>query len=316
MEFTLITDPHISPKNLEKSDKLFKDIESFNNPVIWGGDLLDTKEIIRGKCLNFVYDKLKQSKLQHIILVGNHDWFNLDCQDHSLKVLSDLNNVQIIDSPTKLYDIWFIPYMNNKTELSKIVKSLKDKVVFIHQDVKGFDYGNGHISDDGIPVTTFKNCKRVIAGHFHKFQEKKNITYLGSPYSQSFGESNQQKYYGIYDYQTNKLELVPTNFPKHITTHIDCNLKEQSAKIVLNENNYNRVILEGTQENINKFDKSLFKNDSIKFIEKPSDGFLSATDIDETVDNIVQFKTWAEEIKNLDPETIKLGLDILEACNG
>lgn len=314
--FTVIGDPHATNRNLTKINDLFDIVEKKGNPVIWLGDFLDTKEVIRGKCLNLIFKRLAMSSLEHIILIGNHDYFNLECEQHSLQVLEALDNVMLVDKASEIYpNINAIPYIHDTEELKKVLKKLpKDSVLFGHLEVKGFDYGNGHLCDSGITTQALKKFKRVVSGHFHKFQENNNLVYLGTPFSHSFGESNQNKYIGIYNAETNELSYEGTKFAKHLTININADTGDSDLQDVLEaiELNHIRVILTGTQENIDKYDRT-FWPENTKFLERATDGFHTNVVIDETQSNTAKFQNWAKDIKGLDQETIKLGTEILEA---
>ena len=320
--FTIIGDPHITPKSLDKGVKLFQKVEELGNPTIWLGDLLDTKEVIRGKCLNLLYEQFSKSKLQHIVLVGNHDWFNLECQDHSLKPLSSLPNVRIIDKIESHPNLPFIffPYIHDKSNLKQALAQFQDQklIAFGHFEVSGFDFGNGHLCEDGkIVHDDFKGFKRVISGHFHKLQETGNFTYLGTPFSHSFGEANQDKVIGVYNLLTDTLQLIPTDFPRHLSIKLDFSKKNQDKKLKDflngNESNLIRVQLFGNPEDVSKFDKSRYSEFSIKWEDKSDAPTDSKHNLDETLDNKTQFQQWAKEIRNLDKDTVSLGLSILEA---
>lgn len=317
-DFTVVGDLHIDHKNLDKAEVLFNLVEDLKMPAIWLGDILDTKEIIKGKCLNFVYDKLKDSKIDHIILVGNHDYFNLECEDHALRVLNELSNVHVVDKAQIIHGMCFVPYIDDKVKFKKqinIITIAKSQVIFMHQDVMGFDYSNERVSKDGVTLKSLKQFKRIISGHFHKFQQKDNLTFLGTAFTKTFGESGQLKYIGIYHKDTDVLELIETKFPKHVTIPIDCDTTMFVGNLDSLEDDYVRVILQGTQENINKFDKNSVPFEGIKWIENPSDSMMTDQDVNEAVDNITQFNHWAKDIKKIDPETIKIGVKILEALN-
>lgn len=329
--YTVIGDPHITHKSLDRAETLFDIIEDLGNPTILLGDILDTKEIIRGKCLNYVYERLRSSKLEYIILVGNHDWFNLECKDHSLKTLGSLPNVTIVDKPKKLNlqpgnrTAIFLPYYEDtkqfEHELAKATKAGAD-VAFIHQGITGFDYGNGYIADGNghgeLDPGSISGITRVISGHFHKFAEDKNLTFLGTPFSHSFGETDQIKYIGLYDPHDDELKLLETPFPRHRTLEI--NLENASSMTVAenalkgelerSEKDIIRVVIHGSEEMVKAFDKSKFQG--VKFIEKPWVNEEDSSLLDETDSNEKIFKTWATEIKGLDKNTIKLGLEILE----
>lgn len=321
-DFTVIGDPHITPKSLDKGLRLFQKVEEIGLPTIWLGDLLDTKEVIHGKCQNLFFDYLKSSKLQHIILVGNHDWFNLQCLDHSLKTLSSLPNVTIIDevrSHPKLPFIFF-PYVHDKAKLKELIKANanKDLICFGHFEVSGFDFGNGHLCEDGVIThDDFQGFKTVISGHFHKLQQTGNFTYLGTPFSHSFGEANQDKVIGIYHLEDDRLELIPTDFPRHISIKVDMSKTNWEKKLAEfldgNQNNLVRVQLHGAPENVAQLDKSKYLEYGIKWEDKSDSPMDSKVNLDETLDNKSQFQEWAHNIKNLDAETVSLGLSILEA---
>lgn len=309
MKHLVIGDPHAKPGNLDKIEKLVNIVEEQRLPTIWLGDQLDTKEIINGKCLNLWYEYYSNSDLDHIILVGNHDRFNKYSNEHSLEVLKHLSNVQIIDQPTTINNIDFIPYTDNTTILNHIENS-KSILGFGHVDIQGFDYGNGVLSKEGFNYETFSKYKIFVSGHYHAYQSKYNIKYLGTPFSHSFAESNQNKYIMTLDTESLETNLIPTDFPMHITLEYDCDYNKKVELCIqeeLNEDNYVRVILKGKQSNIDKVNKEQFPN--IKFIEKP-DFEAQGLIIDETLDYYSQFKKWAEN-KNLNENTIKKGLEIL-----
>lgn len=320
--FTIIGDPHITPKSLDKGVRLFQQVESLGLPTVWLGDFLDTKEVIRGKCLNLLYEYFSTSKLQHIILIGNHDWFNLECQDHSLKSLAALKNVTIIDTVRQHPTLPFVffPYIHDKAKLKEILLqySGKELIAFGHFEVSGFDFGNGHLCEDGIVThADFMGFKRVISGHFHKLQQTGNFTYLGTPFSHSFGEANQDKVIGTYELSTDTLELTPTDFPRHISMKVDLSKRGAEKRLQEfldgNESNLIRIQLYGNPEEVAKLDKSKYSQFGIKWEDKSDAPMDSKVNLDETLDNKTQFQEWAKNIKQLDNDTVSLGLSILEA---
>ena len=312
-KLTIIGDPHAKPNNLDLIGSLFAKVEELGNNAVWLGDFLDTKEVVRGKCLNLIYNRLKSSKLMHVILTGNHDYFNLECQDHSLQLLKELPNVKIVDELVIKEGLAFIPYIHDQKKLKETIKQIpKDTILFGHLELKGFDFGNGYICDKGITSGSFTKFKRVISGHFHKFQQKGNLTYLGTPFSHSFGESNQEKFLGVYNVETDNLELIPSEFPRHITLEIDCSENEPEFHLE-GPDDYVRVILKGDQEDIDIYKaREIEWLNTTKVIERPTDQFKKGVQIEETLDNKVKFNTWAKDIRGLDEKTIQLGIDILE----
>lgn len=323
---TVVGDPHCENKNLDKIEKLFEIVEALGNTTVWLGDMLHNKEVIRGKSLNTLYERFKKSQLQHIILVGNHDWFNLECKEHSLEVLKSLKNVTVVDKPTVIEAMLFLPYMEDLSEFRRLMKNPGKQgatklIAFIHQGVVGFDYGNGFVADGNghgeVEGEALKNWELIISGHFHKYAKEGNLTFLGTPFTHSFGESGQEKYIGILDLEEKKLELLEPSFPRHITLEIDLEVGKDSNKALTKkikknsvDGDYLRVILKGNAQAIASLDKSKFEG--VKFLEKTTEELEQFESvISEEDSNMQKFYKWATEIRKLDEETIKLGLEIL-----
>lgn len=323
---TVVGDLHLTPKSIDRAKKLFEIVEALGNPVIWLGDLLDLKEIVRSSCLNALYFYLKTSKLTHVVLIGNHDWQNLQCLDHSLQLLKELPNVLVVDHLRCEGNIYFVPYIHDKLKLKEILKQIPDgSIVFGHFDVFNFDFGNGHLCEDQtITLEDFSRFKKVISGHFHKYQVSGNFTFLGTPFSKDHGETNQVKFLGIYNHSTTQLELIESIFPKHVTLKLE--LQQNGSKKTLddyvaeNQNNFMRIQLYGSPEIVSAFNdkyRPLYEDKySIKFEDKSIASFDSSANLDEMLDNKSQFMSWSRDIKKLDPETVTLGLSILEALLG
>lgn len=319
MKYLVIGDPHVTHGSLEKIALLFDMIEDIGLPVIVLGDLFDTKEIIRGRCFNYVYKRLKASKLQWIFLVGNHDWFNLDCEEHSLEALKEIDHVTIVDEPKMIMNMLFVPYFD---DLNKFYEAANNprfdvaKTLFMHQGVIGFDYGNGFIADGNghgeITAAKIRPFKQIISGHFHKFAQHENLTFLGTPFSHTFGETDQTKYIGIYDPDDYTLELMETPFPRHRSIELDLDVENPTKllKSLTNDKDVFRCKLIGTEMQIKAFDQSRFQG--VKFMEEATDSEQADdASLKETDSNEQKFLTWAKDIKGLDEATIKLGLDIL-----
>lgn len=186
--------------------------------------------------------------------------------------------------------------------------------------MSGFDYGNGHYCEDGVIThDDFQGFKQVISGHFHKLQQTGNFTYLGTPFSHSFGEANQDKALGIYHLEDDRLELIPTEFPRHISMKVDLSkrgaLKKVEDFLSGNEKNLVRLQLHGSPEDVIKFDKSKYSSFNIKWEDKSDAPMDSKINLDESLDNKTQFVEWGKNIKQLDQDTIALGLSILESLN-
>lgn len=325
IKLTLVGDLHTKNDNLEKIGAIFDLIDGLGHSVVLLGDVFHTKEVIRGKCLNYVFDRISQSKLQFYILVGNHDWFNLECTEHSLELFKTLPNVDVIDRPqtTIFIDsnlvnntpasgierrVTFLPYYHDFDKFREAVANTKhDSVLIMHQGITGFDYGNGHIAENEVALEELRKFELVVSGHFHKYQENSNLVYLGTPFSHDFGESNQTKYIGLLDIETLKIDLIPMRLPQHKTLEFNC---DSGSQISYEETDIVRIVLTGREASVKAFDRSNFPR--AKIIERPDRELADVDIVSETDSNPKKFVSWAKNVKQLDDETISLGLQLLE----
>lgn len=306
MALTVIGDPHAQKDNLDKIGDLFEIAEELGNDVVILGDMLHSKETIRGKVINFIFTKLKDSKLNWIILTGNHEWFNLQCYDHSLQVFKTLHNVTIVDKPLVKGNIAYLPYMSPENA-AKAVKDLPKGVeyLFAHLDVCGYDYGNGRKSEEGLTLKQLKRFKLVISGHYHAYQRENPLVYLGTPFSHSFGETDQDKYIGVFE--NGDLQLLASPFPRHRTFEVDCT---QPEELDYQEGDLVRVFLYGPQDAIAAYPRA----EGIKYIERPTtEEEAQERVVDESQSAAIQFENWASKIRGIeDKAIIKAGVELLE----
>lgn len=321
MHWALLGDPHSKPVNREPILSLFQIVEKMGLPLnVWLGDLLDNKEVIRGKCLNDYYHYFRDSKLKHVVLVGNHDWFSLECKEHSLELLKELPNVTVVDRPTKIDDALFLPYYHDLSAFRKAIEEDDSRILIMHQGVNGFDFGNGFIEDKGLELTEIGKYELVVSGHFHKFQRKGNLLYPGTPFTHSFGESDQEKFIATLDPVSLKMEFIKTPFPAHVTIHLK--LKDPTtdypahlAKRIAKDSkkgDFVRAILEGTEEALLRFDRTGFEN--IKIIERLVQSDVEGPEVTEASTNAEQFVLWAN-LKGLSEDVLELGFEILEGAS-
>ena len=316
-DWTLVGDPHATHKSLDRLSQLFGVVESMGRPAIWTGDLLDTKEVIRGKCQNAFFEYFKNSKLFHVILVGNHDWFNLECLDHSLRTLSALPNVLVVDKLTVFEGITFLPYIHDLQKLKEEISKVSTPILVAHLDVLNFDFGNGQMCEKGLDLKDLSKIPLVISGHFHKYQAQSNLVYVGSPFTHSFGESDQTKYIG--QLSNGFFSVVKNPLPFHTTYKM--NLEQQESILGLdsfvkaNSGNFIRVELIGPQSLISGFYRDAYEPLGIRFVPRPTDVEALNVSIDEGLDNSQQFVVWAKTIRKLDQPTVDLGLSILRSLN-
>lgn len=189
----LISDLHFNVQNLElSSTALATAIGAANNlriPLVIAGDLNDSKAIIRAEVANRLILLLKEAKTLVYILVGNHDLVNEKGKEHGLNYLKPYATIvdHIIAFNSKFV---MMPYYSNMDLLKyHLSKMPKDRNLIMHQGFQGAVMGDYIVDKTSISTDLVKDF-RVFSGHYHKHQTIGTVTYIGNPYTMSFGEAN------------------------------------------------------------------------------------------------------------------------------
>lgn len=219
----LISDIHFTVGTLELASKALTEARfrafSLGVPLIICGDTLDSKAIMRAECVNALLDILHYRAYHHVetyVLVGNHDLLNEKGTEHSLRFLE--NHCTIINKPTYLSDlkVYAIPYIGDTDKLKEILKAIPDNsTIIMHQGVQTAYMGHYVQDKTSLPPGDFSRF-RVISGHYHQAQDIGSFTYIGNPYTLTFGEANDGlKGYRILN-DDGSLESVPLLLRKHL----------------------------------------------------------------------------------------------------
>lgn len=200
----VIGDIHFTIPTLELATKALvaaQDTASaLNVPLVINGDTLDTKSIIRGEVANRLISILDKDGPLTFINTGNHDALNEKSKESSLNFLRPYANV--VSTPRYVEEVnsWIIPYQHDSDEMLGILNSIpKGSRLIIHQGVIGAWLGHYVQDKTSLPLEVFSDY-RVIASHYHRAQDIKTgrprkgaiglFSYIGNPYSLSFGEAN------------------------------------------------------------------------------------------------------------------------------
>jgi DNA repair exonuclease SbcCD nuclease subunit len=185
------------------------------NTIISAGDFFHTKakayapHVVQGWLR--VKDMYK-SKLKHYMIVGNHDMANPENTMNSILFLYS-DYAKIIPDyfwlDTEKTRIHMLSYSISQFDFENFVLAEdKHNVLVAHLDIVGFMMPNGFKSNTGYKVEDFKMFDLVISGHYHKFQTRDNVIYVGSPYQTSFAEREQPHGFLILDTDTVQWEFI------------------------------------------------------------------------------------------------------------
>lgn len=213
-----ISDLHFNLNNLELASAALKMAINKSNelqvPLVIAGDLHDTKAIIRAEVANRLLALFTGGPQQVYILVGNHDLINEKGTAHGLNYLGILSNVLIIDT-VRVFRL--LPSQLTLMPYQSATFSITDPagIIIMHQGVKGAFMGDYIQDKSSIDSELLKNSQ-VISGHYHKHQTVGTVTYIGSPYTQSYGEANDPAKGFLVLYSDGSYDRVLTNLRKHI----------------------------------------------------------------------------------------------------
>ena len=191
--------------------------------IIIPGDIFHNRNEISVNTLNTAKNFFEiLSDFNIYILAGNHDCYYKDRSDiNSISLLSYWDNIQIADK-----EILLLKYKNKKISLIPWATSLdkipKSDLCFGHFEINSFHMNTYKICEHGISSENLLDKSPIIiSGHFHKKSNRKYsngiIHYLGSPYQQNFGDTEDERGVYILNLETNDLKFFPNTIsPKHI----------------------------------------------------------------------------------------------------
>jgi DNA repair exonuclease SbcCD nuclease subunit len=217
----LISDVHYSLKNLELSDAAMKAAikyaASSKLPLIVAGDLHDTKALMRGEVVSRMIDTFSSIPADRCwVLSGNHDRINERAPEHSLRFLEPYCNIVSEPVYSPKLDLGLIPYQHEPTEFKEAIDVFaKDLTIIMHQGVRGADKGE-YVYDKSAVDLFDLGGRRCISGHYHRHHSIGTVTYIGSPFTMSFGEANDGPKGFLVLYSDGSVEQIILPFRRHV----------------------------------------------------------------------------------------------------
>lgn len=317
----LISDIHFTLPTLELASyslqHAINTAEELKVPLFICGDTNDTKSIIRAEIANRLIEILSASKTRVIILIGNHDRLNEKSLEHSLNFLEPY--ATIVNEPDVIEGFFCIPYYNSLEALQSIIQTIpKGLPVLMHQGFLGAFMGDYIQDKTSIDPGSVKNHV-VFSGHYHKHQQLSSVTYIGNPYTLSYGEANDgPKGYLIVN-EDSSFERVILDLRKHFVLEYNVSdIKELSDIPPFRDDDLVWLKIKGTLSELNQLNKEhlqiLFNKQDLKIeyvILKSNDikietKTLSDTEIlDSIIDKQIDTDEWKTYLKGLWRETFK-----------
>lgn len=282
------------------------------------GDIFHNKSIIHSLALNIFLSFIRSYKnLNFHVISGNHDLSGKGADVVSaLSCLVNEPNVNYISQPTKIDNIFFVPYSYNMVD---IIKNNSAKYLVSH-----FGLNEG-LLNSGISVVAdiklsdlIKKYETVLLGHYHKPQEilrdDIRLYYVGSPIELDWGERDDDKRFLVVDTETGEIESILTSgYKKHYQIEITTEnreeilrearyLKEQGHHVNLIKTN-NDVIVDNIKNEFNIIDKT------VKDITNR--GITIAMSTEEKLKKYLEIKEISDEELN---NYLSIGFEIINSC--
>lgn len=281
MKRLIVTDTHLGMYSdadawLEIVLKFFKHVVAYchkNNikEINHLGDFFDNRKSLNTKTQHTAHRIAKVlgavKDLKTRIIVGNHDcYYKNQIHPNTLELFSKYEHIQIIDEPTLIDGILFVPWgsVPSKDDAQNA------SYCFGHFAINGFHMNDSYRCKDGLDKATFKDFDKVLSGHFHTPSSNHNIVYLGAPYGQTFHDAGGTR--GFHIFEDGKLEFIEyEDAPKFMKIHSGADFgKDIKGNIVrlIFEKDYGTTKNQEIIDSLLKFEPFLY---SVNFTSIESD---------------------------------------------
>ena len=280
--------------------------------IIHLGDFFHNRKSMNTKTQNVAHeiaDILNGLKL--IVIIGNHDtYYKNKILPTSLRIFRKYNNIQIIRKPIFLEDnILLVPW-------GAEIQPTHYKYCMGHFEITGFHMNDSYVCNKGDDPSKFSSFQKVFSGHFHTPSTQGKITYLGSPFQQSFHDAGSTR--GYYIFENGELDLIEfTKYPHFIkmsTESIDNSSINGNVIKLTFEKDY------GTEQNEKIIDNIMskgpyqlhvdFSKISYELDEEPEEELPDMIDHDEIIKDYV---SKIEKPMNIKEKTL---LEIIDSLTG
>jgi DNA repair exonuclease SbcCD nuclease subunit len=166
--------------------------------IIHLGDFFHDRKVLNTKTQNVAHriaELFEDIALMYLVL-GNHDVYYKDrLSPTTAELFKKHHAIRPIDEITKIHgDIVLCPW--------GLTPEGHEGYLMGHFELKGFKMNSAFVCEHGQEPDDLRkgnNFKHIYSGHFHTPSTKNNITYLGSPYQQTFHDLGSPRGYYIWE---------------------------------------------------------------------------------------------------------------------
>lgn len=197
------------------------------------GDLFDAVNV-RSEEVSAMAEAMSYSRgINEFHILGNHEIYDNNRQFYTSALLSNYENIEIIDQPMRKDDlnISFLPYMSADA-IPDALQGLDNRILFSHVDVRGYQINESHRLESGAdPDILSSKFDIVINGHLHSPAVMKgNIYSVGATTSLSFSDnSDYAPSIHILDTDTLSITSIPNPYAIRFVKQAVSNIHQISA---------------------------------------------------------------------------------------
>lgn len=183
------------------------------------GDVFDKRQTMNQKTHDLAWKIMAEvwKDFRIVLIRGNHDtYYKNQAKPNWLTMFKKCDNITIVDTePYISGDCCYVPWNYDISALDW------SEYLFGHFEINNFKMNNAYeCRSSNISANDFRRFKKVYAGHFHFPQTYSNITYLGSPFHNDFGDVGSKR--GYYIWNNGELEFLEfTNAPRFVKIKTD-----------------------------------------------------------------------------------------------
>jgi DNA repair exonuclease SbcCD nuclease subunit len=282
-------------KNLNIYKNILDYAREYSCYLLHLGDVFNRRILIPSDVLHLTYELISSYKdVTQYYIVGNHDMYSTNPNDTALKILSEMGHVNIITEPTQVYfqpniNLFMVPYGGLMPTIPAESEGDTYQILAFHYGVQEAKVGPKNYrlpSDLSISHLKKLNYDLTLIGHIHKPQALTDkIIIVGSPYQISFAESEETKYFYVFDCESRELVKYPTEAPKFLVLNMET---EEDLKQTLDPNNYYRL---------NVLDPKITHEDMKPFVsDNTIISFVSQSAYDHDVEAVATTRSPQEEV--------------------
>lgn len=249
MKFLVIGDLHIGVgkddpwhENIRAKalEQIFEyTLENDIKTLVFLGDIFDDRKYLTHRSLEFnrkhIIEPIVKHDLEAIVIIGNHDAYHTNTLTPNAvtETFGKIKNFKVVECAETINiggtDVDFVSWIcdDNEIKIREFVKDSKSKYCFGHFELVGFYYYSGILADSGADPQFLSKYDFVGSGHYHTINGSGNVMYLGTPYTITSNDSNEER--GFFEFDTENMKTPkfipnPKVWHRHISYPMDANI--------------------------------------------------------------------------------------------